>query len=59
MALCNFTLNLRMFLDIVELCKENKKNSSGKTVLKMWSRILGQMAVLVQEISLKKKNAKK
>ena len=46
-----FTLVFRHF----ELCKENKKNSSGKTFLKMWSQILGNMAALVQEISLKKK----
>ena len=45
MTLCNFTRNLRMFLDNFELCKENKKNSSGKTVVKVWSQILDKMTV--------------
>ena len=51
MVLCN----LRMFLDIVELYKENKKSSSGKTVLKMWSKIVCKIDVVAHEISLKKK----
>ena len=41
-------------LDIFMLCKENKKNSSENTVLKMRSQILDKMAVLVHEVSLKK-----
>ena len=58
-ALRKFTRNLRMFLDIFELCKENKqKNSSGKPVLKIWYQIWGKMAVLVHDISLEK-SAKK
>ena len=40
MALRNVTHNLLMFLDIFELCKENKKYISGQTVLKIWSQIL-------------------
>ena len=53
----NFTRNLRIFLDIFELLKE-KQNCSGKTVLKMWSQILGKMAVLVHKITLYKKSKK-
>ena len=55
MALHNLTRNLRMFLEIFELCKENKKKCLGKTVLKMWSQILNKIVALVHEISLKKK----
>ena len=54
-VLRNFTRNLRMFLDISKLCKENRKNGSGKTVLKMRSQTLGNQAVLVHEISFKER----
>ena len=43
-----------MFLDMIELYTENQKKSSRKTVWK----ILGTIAALVHEISLKK-SAKK
>ena len=57
MALRNFTRHLHMFLEIFELCKENKKNCLGKTVLKMWSQICEKMPYYVQQIALKKKCA--
>ena len=55
MALRNFTRNLRMFLESFELGVQNKNNSLGKTVLKMWSQICGKIAMLVHKITLKKK----
>ena len=54
MALRNFTRNLRIFLDSLELWIENKKNILGKTVLKIWSQICGKNTMLVQKITLKK-----
>ena len=40
MGLRNSTLDLRLFLDILELKKQNKKESLEKTVLIIWSQIL-------------------
>ena len=50
MALRNFTHNLRMFHDSVELQIENKKNSLGETVLKLWSHICRKMAYVSKEL---------
>ena len=54
MALRNFTRNLRMFLESFELLVPNKKNSSRKTVFKMWSHICGIVNMLVHKITWKK-----
>jgi hypothetical protein len=53
----HFRRNSRMFLDILELQIENKKNALGKTVLKMWSQICGKVPSFVHETTLKKKCA--
>ena len=55
MGLRNFTRNICMFLDSVELwLKKTKKNSWGKTVLKIWSQICRKMTYCVQINALKK-----
>ena len=55
MVLCNFPCDLSMFSDKLKFLIENKKNSLGKTGLKMWSHICGKMAILVHKITLNKK----
>ena len=42
------------FYTFFSFAKKTKTKSLGKTVLKVWSHILGKKAVLVHEISLKK-----
>ena len=54
MTLRNFTCNLRMFLDSVELWIENKTKKLGKTVEKRWSQSCRKMALYVQQVALKK-----
>ena len=53
MAVCNFTRNIRMCLDIFELRIENKKQSVGKTVLIIRSQICEPMAFYIQQMALK------
>ena len=55
MVLAKFKRNLCMFLDSFELGEENKKNSLGKTVLKIRSQMCGLIAMLVRKITLNKK----
>ena len=45
----HFRRNSRMFLDILELQIENKKNALGKTVMKIWCQICEKMALFVQK----------
>ena len=54
-ALRNFTRNLRIFLDSSEIWIENKKNSLGKNVLKIWSQICGKISMLVHKVTMKLK----
>ena len=44
----------RYAISFLSFAKKLNKNSSRKTVFKMWSQILSKMAVLVHLISLKK-----
>ena len=46
-----------MFLDILEFRIE-KKNSLGKTVLKMWSQIRGEKKIYVSQEGLLEKSSK-
>ena len=43
-----------MFLEIFELCKKRRRKKFRKNCFEMWCQILGKMAVLVHEISMKK-----